>query len=881
VCFDCCRRSLFSRNSMAIAMHLAWLICCLLFTTQPVFGQTSPRLQSYLHKLGLIDLQLRSGEQQLAEATENREQLAQDLANKYAQRLLEVSDNTEAAIDLQESVESLMKRFPAVDSPALQVMLLQAEYRRIEKRFLEWLEDGSKTSSREIAVEKLGKLLPRLKTVREALQTNVNEKWKNFESAEEQNADLTPYRREVLKSLPTVSKLEQELNLERTSLARAQFFSGWSELFLGLATANPAERETAMKQAILHFSTMLELPPDVKTYEFDSTDSSLQLIWRARAVMGLGIAHTSLKQTALAHECYDILVTTAPPNVREAAPYWFTLSLLQSQQYTAAIQWCNSDRVINENSGGTATAILLVRYGWQLQTPELSLVRNGMHILARQNKQEIMGALLTKYRPEPTTQDGFHALWIHGQQLLAAAEKSETATDLLAQAETVLQQALNLKFPPPTAAEDPLSQTHCQFTLGWCYYKREKWGAAARLFQQCARAYESLQHANGVQAAWMVYYAEQALYAQSHDARDAQAAREALLELQRVYPQSEQAKRAELLLTKLALGSQSSADYSKSLAAVKPDSPNYFMARYELCMTVYRQWQAAKESPEKLAEQAVELRKLADHYLSASTSAEGLRRGKVALAVVDTLLSNSQPDWTICQKYLQEAASACHDLKNQDPILWEVRYRQLQKAQAEQDSTQIQHLAQWLTDNAPGSSYELPALVLVARHVEAKYESATTDRAEQLQNVLKIYTKLVQLLGDTPEILQSKKNAVIATSKLAQFEYDSANFSSAATRLEKLANLFPDDANYTRRAGLAFIALKEHEQALHYWQKLVLGTKQQTELWYEAKYHQLLCMQQTEPAAAQKSWKQFKLLHPTIPFPQWQAKFQELETTLK
>ena len=52
-----------------------------------------------------------------------------------------------------------------------------------------------------------------------------------------------------------------------------------------------------------------------------------------------------------------------------------------------------------------------------------------------------------------------------------------------------------------------------------------------------------------------------------------------------------------------------------------------------------------------------------------------------------------------------------------------------------------------------------------------------------------------------------------------------------------------------------------------------------TDVWYEAKYHQLQSLAMTDPEQARKVYRQFQLLHPELGGDAWRARFTDLART--
>jgi tetratricopeptide (TPR) repeat protein len=184
--------------------------------------------------------------------------------------------------------------------------------------------------------------------------------------------------------------------------------------------------------------------------------------------------------------------------------------------------------------------------------------------------------------------------------------------------------------------------------------------------------------------------------------------------------------------------------------------------------------------------------------------------------------------------------------------------------------------ARWLLEHAPESAYEVPALVVVAKSLEEQIQADTAaPDAQRDQEAWDVYHRLSERLGTEPETLRAAPNARVALSKAAEYAGRRNRPDEAAAYLEKLLAAFPTDKNYLRRAGLARFETSEYAQSLAHWRTLLGGLPDGTDAWYEAKYYQLRCLMQTDPALGQKVFRQLQLLHPDFGSPAWREKFQE------
>ena len=239
---------------------------------------------------------------------------------------------------------------------------------------------------------------------------------------------------------------------------------------------------------------------------------------------------------------------------------------------------------------------------------------------------------------------------------------------------------------------------------------------------------------------------------------------------------------------------------------------------------------------------------------------------KATLLAVDVLSADATSNQPRIAALLRDAARAAENVAASNPAAAEYQYRRLQLAQKSGDQETVNSAAQWIATNGSGSPYELPALVITARAADAAVESASdADRAARQQEAARVYARLVELLGDSPTVLAASKNALAASSKLAQYDEALGRWPQAADRLQRLVEALPSDRRFLRRAGLATFQSGRHADSLEHWRKLLAGLSSGSDEWLEAKYYQLACLLKTDRApAADKVWKQFKLLFPEV-----------------
>ena len=101
----------------------------------------------------------------------------------------------------------------------------------------------------------------------------------------------------------------------------------------------------------------------------------------------------------------------------------------------------------------------------------------------------------------------------------------------------------------------------------------------------------------------------------------------------------------------------------------------------------------------------------------------------------------------------------------------------------------------------------------------------------------------------------------------------------AISGFETLLKVAPKNRQFIHGAALATFQLKRYADSLGHWRSLVRAAQEGDADWFEAKYHQIACLEHTDRATAAKVLRQFRVLHPEPPG-DWPAKFSALSRRL-
>lgn len=817
-------------------------------------------LAKYLNRLGLVDLQTFQMEQRIegAMAGEERRRLAERLADLYSTQLIEHADDRAKYDAILGRIQRLVEKAPEAKTAALDVMLLQADYFRAEGLMTKWLADRTDAASKSAASEILERITPQLGQHQAALHQRVEQLTTQLDNA---------------KSPDDVATGEREIRRVQVVAARAAFFAAWAHYYLALSRPAGVETQTLFTQSRDIFRRILEV--DGKYGELDPASLGLESIWRARTLIGLGLAEAASGNSPASQECFNLLdKSPAPPEAKDLSPYWRVQALVQAGLGAEAVAfarpWIESfSGAANQTRVSFCASLVRAGFGGQIADANTGreLAMLGVQGLIKMRQQTAVRQLIEKYRIPVDGNSGFYLRWLRAQQLLDTAEQGKRNEDY-----TAAERAFSEALAAPDAHQDVAGASQCQYQHAWCLYKTDRLEAAAKSYAAAVEGLKVTDAKTAADSAWMAFVCYQTLA--KADRKHVTAAVNSLRDLQRNFPEHPHAKRVDYYIGKLQQAALPLAETLANLERVPPTAPDYLASRFDICRLWHEEW---NKGGDNRATAASRLRTAVDQYLAAPGSqTDGERLARAALLGADVALNGQEPDLEAAGKYLATARPFVEGTN--DSLRPEFHFRSLQLATARREGTGQRVHADWLAAHAAGSPYELPALIVVAKGLDEQPMAAGESRAA---DGLRVYRRLVELLGSDPETLRTKKNAVVALSRLAFYASESGDQRVAAEALGKLLVLFPNDQNYLRRAGLATYAAGDYAASLESWRKLVTGLPRGEDRWYEAKYYQLATLLQLDRAKAREAWKQFRLLYPDLGPANWRGKFAELQQQLE
>ena len=241
----------------------------------------------------------------------------------YASNLIASADNKEKHADLLRRIQGLVEEVPQAKSPSLEVMLLQADYQRAENLAGSWLSAPDNTSARDEAAAILDRIAPQLDQRQQQLQAELDRLLGEMEELKEGDARRVK---------------ENEVARLKSVAGRAAYFAAWSSYYLARVRPDSPQAKAALVRARDVFLGILGIDGDYQG--LDGEMLGLESIWRARALIGLGLSEAAVGNLEGSRACFDLLERpSVSSEVREQAPYWRLESLLSAGQYAAALQF--------------------------------------------------------------------------------------------------------------------------------------------------------------------------------------------------------------------------------------------------------------------------------------------------------------------------------------------------------------------------------------------------------------------------------------------------------------------------------------------------------------------------------------------------------------
>jgi tetratricopeptide (TPR) repeat protein len=822
------------------------------------------RLDGYLERLGIAKLRIRNLERELERPHPLAAiaAIAARLAEVYAERLASVTEPKELA-DLSERLNRLIAAHATAGSPRVRLTLLEGDYNRAEPQALKWVGNPADLAARADALTRLGKCRPALDQARDELLKHVQRL-----DDQADNLDAGPRRDAVEAELRTVSQ----------SANRAVYFASWANFYERLLS--PAASGEGFRVARLGFRRLLGIEEEApKAGDFEGLDAETT----ARMTLGLALSELADGHPESARAAFVALHGPAVhPSVRDWVDRWQVWALLEANRGDDALSVAQAaiDRIAPPFAPAKAALCSLLIRGVRspqegaagpgpARPDELKdrLAVLGLRGLIRLGRFDLARAGLGKRDLSAAAPPGALAHWLRGQAALNAAETgpglgSERYSNALAAFTAALAAS-----PEPALAAD------CRFGQAWCYYRSGDAAQARDAFRRVASELKA-QGLPTADAEWMALLTEWSLADLPPDRRLERIAEEARA-FREAHPDHPGAGRADELVARLRRELSSTEDLAK-------DSAKDPATRLAIAKKLHKSWGALAAVDRAASPQTASLSAVVGEAL-AQIQGDANPGGRFDLLMmsVDLALAANPPDRERARAALNEAQALSVKRPPGDPGIIEDRFRRFQLARADGDAAAVREHATWLVAQPGAASHERACLTALAEQADEDFHAASgAERPARAAAALKVHRRLASALADFPDRVKTNPTLRLVYLRLARYGLDAGKPEVALRYLTLLRIAKPDDPEILRLFGLANLRAGHSDRALECWRELLQRLPGDSAAWFEAKFHQIETIAQTDGARARRVWEQFQTLHPELGPGPWPDQFRQLAARL-
>lgn len=357
------------------------------------------------------------------------------------------------------------------------------------------------------------------------------------------------------------------------------------------------------------------------------------------------------------------------------------------------------------------------------------------------------------------------------------------------------------------------------------------------------------------------------------------------------FPQTQRA--AKLLLRQSSSGMISEEKAVEILLAIEPGSPLHETARRQcanLLYTIYRRSRGSDRdfAALRFAEVAEEVIRLDRRRLAESSAKDGAEIVTQVMArvrqVLDAVLGMTAPDLERADKAIEAfdliVASAGYDTSK---IEDEITYRRFQIALFRGNAAEVTRQHDRLRAIKGPFSDRADRLMYNRALAAARAPDAP---AQALRDVVTHGLRVMEQFGRTADALKdpavfSLHNTVADAAATVYAQSRDSSMLEVATAIDReLLKLGDSPLKVLRRyAELGEIA-GDKAGALDCWRTILAGAGTTAPEWFEARYHTIRLLIETDAARAREVMAQYKVLHPDFGPEPWGTKLKELDARL-
>lgn len=852
----------------------------------------SARLERYLEQRGLDDLLSAHLRQKLKESSgTERVKVAERLGALFV-RLLNEAPDAERRRVVEVQARDLLKGVAEAPTFELRINLLKVTYLRAQ-------QDVERDRLRLAKPDELAEASRVLREVGPAFQelaVKLDNRVDALERREETVRDADPLATKA------------DLNESRRLRSLARYYSGWANYYLGLIDKNTALANAALIQfgGLLNAvsgkpATIERVPKGLLKYEHV-----------ARAAVGCALA-ASLKGNNVEAAAWISMLEQTGDLSPAAMDQLLHAKLIV---FASAGRWSDIEAAVRDRRGGTAGGASVKPLSTEaarllavlaLESSSAANVVPETRAMMERLAQVALGDLISlgeagqvldlvqRYGTAPVGQQGFMGQYIRGLQIYDKARAAHTAAgsaDLptndnvlvvrYRDSATLFEQAATSLDAARYAGDRAKAMMLRALSL---FYANDL-GESAAVFVAASEASQAPDDKRD--ALWYAVVALDRAVDNGKPSLAPERDRVSVLYLQS-FPGTENA--AKLLLRRSGDGLVGDEESVRTLLSIDRGTPLYDVARRHASSILFRLFRAAPaatrtEAARRFLEIAGEIIAIDEQTLSAATTANEMPKGLDVRArqMAEAALAMSPPDVTAAAKALDALERfATKAGINAAAYAGEVQFRRLQIHLARGDDAAAQEALKQLRESggnyvaagdrlmyrrrleiwraSPSNADAARALVEVGARVVAQFEASRASPAEP--QVASVYGQLAEACAG---LWESSRDIAMR---------------DVAIKLDRLAlEVNVRNEALLRRLGSLAEAAEERLLALDAWRTMLTSVEPDTPPWFEARYHTIRLLMETDKARAAEAMNQLKLLHPDFGPEPWRQKLKSLDGQL-
>jgi tetratricopeptide (TPR) repeat protein len=819
--------------------------------------QTDDKFESYLKSHELTDLLIEYYERELATQTaaNQRKILAGKLIDRYVAELTHsaAADNDRALVRLNE----LVLLHPDLSNTEIRITLTRFKFLNRQIELGNLLVSGKSEIPKTQLRDDFAEFVTIYKTTGQQLENEIN-----------------LLAESTTRQLSSEGKSRSQLE---SQLSEVMFYRAWCEYYSALLADSPSVINDYITQSDRLFRDFLGLSQEVGLEKIEQEWVDLESPIICRAIAGLAMVHTFRDDRRQRDACFDMLSSPrVPQEISSLLPLW---------KFQAAVFAANHQRaaeLATEYASQVEPLQQVIEYWIQAVRVGVKLKPDNPTVSAQLVELAIIGSLqlgqfaaLEKSIQQGTIDTsgfGAYGQWATADRQFRAAEADASNPELYV---SVIRLAQDACDQLEKAKAPVLDQARCINLAAWSHYRLRRWQLAADQFRVVYQSLKTLDPALADDALWMRI--ESLKNIRNLGERFESQWLAALDEYQRVFSHTQRAAHARFEFTRNQATDRSELEVMQQLKKTPEDDPNYAASQLEIARLHYQMWE--KATSESSQSQALfSLSEHIDQLLDRSVvSAE--TRLKSAFLLNDCYIRAGNIEAS--EKLLQRVEPLLAGLEKNSTSRVEFAYQQMQLAKQKNDLPAAEKYANDIVNIDANSAFARTAYTFLANQADQKLSRAIdSNRAERLRDAIKIYEKLSALFGQTQQEITQSKNARIVLAKLATYRKQNGQTDEALRLYQVLLAAYPQSKSYLLESARLLTDSGQHTKAIELWNSLVSGTDSDDEIWFEAKYNQMLCLEKTDPKTAIQVLHQFKRLHPKPPG-KWNELVDQLQERLQ